>query len=125
MHARVSILARQFRDEHGLERVHGTADVPVAHLLVEDQAEAVAPLAILPCRGERVELGLDAVLLRAELESGGQREHTDAMAVEGIVGHVLRVVGQGLALVRTVQWRAVEIVAWWGDGGSTRLVSKL
>lgn len=119
LHARRSVLATgQFRDEHRLERVHGTADVPVAHLLEEDQTEAVASFAVLTSRREGVELRLYGMLLRSEFKSCWQGEHANAMAVEGIVGHVLRVVGQRFALVRPIQRRAVQVVAC-GRGKST------
>lgn len=111
LHRRSILSTGQLRDEHGLQRVHGTANVPIAHLLVEDKTEAVAPLAILPSRRKCVELGLDAVLLRAELESSGQGQHANAMTVERIVRHVLRVVRQSFALVVPVQRRTVQVVA--------------
>lgn len=111
LHARRSILTGQFGDEHGLQRVHGTADVAVSHLLVEHQAESIAPLPVLSSSGERVKLWLDAVFLRAKLEPCRQREHANSVTVERIVGHILRIVGQGFALVRTIQWGAVQVVA--------------
>lgn len=117
--------AAQLRDEHRLQRVHGAADVAVAHLLVEDQAEAVAAFAVLARRRERMELRLDAVLLRAKAKALRQRQHTDAVRVERIPGDVLRIVGERFAFVRPVQRRAVQIVACWvglkGDGGGDLL----
>jgi len=64
----------QLCDEHALQRVDSPANVPVADLLVEHQAEPIAALSILPRGGKRVESGLDAMLLGAEAQTLWQGE---------------------------------------------------
>ena len=64
--------AAQLSDKHGLEGLHRRADLAVAALLVEDEAEAVSPMAVLLGQDERVEAGLDRVLLRAKAQTARQ-----------------------------------------------------
>ena len=60
--------ARQLCEVHGLESLHGRADLPVANFLIEHVAEPVAASSILPSYHKAVELRLKRMLLRAELQ---------------------------------------------------------
>ena len=69
--------AAQLRDKHGLEGLHGGADLAVAALLVEDQREAVRAVAVLFRKDERVEARLHRVLLRAKAQTARQAQLED------------------------------------------------
>lgn len=98
--------------------MHCIAYIPTAHFLVENQTKAVTPFAILSRCGERMELRFDAVFLGAKTKSLGQWEHADAVGIERIPGHMIRIVGERFAFVGTIERRALETVTW--DGTETK-----
>lgn len=61
--------ATKFCYEHGLQRVHGTANVAVAHLFEEYETEAVTAFAVLARCGERMKFRLNAMLLGTEAQT--------------------------------------------------------
>lgn len=54
--------------------MYGATYVPISYLFIEHQTESVTPLAILPRRGKRMELGFDVVFLCAETKTLRQWE---------------------------------------------------